>query len=126
MYTCVNIPHTALVAVMTQDGAERASIAGWKMMFTNIGTIFGSAATVPIVARIGGENAVRGWLGTVTLYSVIGMILLFVCVKVCKEVITPKSDQEKMPILKGVVPVSYTHLYKTRLLSDRIQWRCDL
>ena len=103
MYTCVNIPHTAMVAVMSADGAERASIAGWKMMFTNIGSIFGGAATVPIVARFSGTSAAQGWLTTVTLYSIVGVVLLFICVFVCKEVVAPKSDQEKMPILKGVV-----------------------
>jgi sugar (Glycoside-Pentoside-Hexuronide) transporter len=102
MYTCVNIPHTAMVAVMSASGAERASISGWKMMFTNIGTIFGGAATMPIVMRLGGENAAKGWLNTVTLYSIVGIVLVFICVAVCKEVVKPKDDQGKMPILKGV------------------------
>ena len=102
MYTCVNIPHTAMVAVMSTDASERASIAGWKMMFTNIGSIFGGAATVPIVTKFSGAGAASGWLKTVSLYSIIGILLMFICVAVCKEVVAPKDDQEKMPIIKGV------------------------
>lgn len=102
MYTCVNIPHTAMVAVLSTSAAERASISGWKMMFTNIGTIFGGAATIPIVTRLSGAGAAAGWLKTVSIYSIVAIILMFICVAVCKEVVAPKDDQEKMPIIKGV------------------------
>ncbi len=102
-YTCINIPHTTMVAALTQDGAERASIAGWKLAFTNVGMTFGGACTMPIVMRMsgGGADMTGGWLKTVSLFMVISVIFSLICFKVCTEVVEPKDDQDKMPILKG-------------------------
>ncbi len=101
-YTCVNIPYTALNAVMTQDIGERASLASWRMVFTNIATILISAVGIKLVMFFGEGNMSKGWLITLILASVLGLITLYISVGSSKEVIEPPT-QDKMPILKGAV-----------------------
>lgn len=101
-FTCVNIPYTAMNSVMTQSDKERGSLASWRMVFTNVSTLVSVAFCMPLVAALGKGDNVRGWVLTMILASVIGIVLLLVSAFTCKEVVTPPAAaKEQMPILKG-------------------------
>lgn len=103
-FTCVNVPYTAMNSVMSQSDKDRGSLASWRMVFTNVSTLVSVTFCMPLVAFFGGNegNPVRGWLVTIGLAAVAGIVLLYICVFTCKEVVThPVQAQAQMPILKG-------------------------
>lgn len=105
-FTCLNIPYTALTAVMTQDQAERASAAGYRMAFGNIVMIIQGSLLMPLVMRFGGAegNMPGGWVKTVILFSIIGIIAVFISTTVTKEVVKkPKAiEKDKTPIMQNI------------------------
>ena len=60
-YTVIAIPYTSLVARLTSSSRERASIAGFRLIFASLAAVTVSLATQPLVARFGAGNDARGF-----------------------------------------------------------------
>jgi GPH family glycoside/pentoside/hexuronide:cation symporter len=65
----VNIPYTSLAPALTRDIHERSSLAGYKMVFAVVGTLFAAGATKPLVHlfadEIAGFRFVGGFYGVI-------------------------------------------------------------
>mgnify|MGYP000221824230 CR=1 FL=1 len=103
-FTIVNIPYTALTAVMSQDPGERASCASWRMTLSNLAMMVTGSLVMPLIGTLGKGNNVNGWLYTAILLCVVGCITIFICAAVTKErVKAPASVAlQKTPILSNV------------------------
>mgnify|MGYP000934277999 CR=1 FL=1 len=108
-YTIVNIPYSAILPSLTSNYAERTVVNSVRMIFSRIGAIIVSLATLPLVARIGQGNEAKGFQGTVIIFSIIAVFLFLITFFSTKERI-PQSSGEHMKLkesfraLKGNSP----------------------
>ncbi|MEQ8693330.1 MAG: glycoside-pentoside-hexuronide (GPH):cation symporter [Pseudomonadales bacterium] len=76
LFTIVYIPYTALIARLSPDANERASIASVKAFFTSLGALTVSFYGLPLVARFGAGNDSTGFLLTASLFGAISVLTL--------------------------------------------------
>lgn len=105
MHTLVSVPYYALSAELTYDYNERTSLISVRMVFTVVGYLFGSAATMAIAgAFIGmgwGESAAYSAMGAI--FGLIAGATTLVTGAFVKE--NPRALEQKVniPILKGIL-----------------------
>ena len=100
VYTALNIPYSTMMSNMTDDEGERLSFNMFKTIGSNGGGFVATGLTLGLVSAIGRGNQGLGFTGTVVVYAVIGIVLLFICFKNTKERIAPQV--ENMPIGKSL------------------------
>ena len=79
VYTAINIPYGAMATVLTPDPDERMSIRSWQFAMAQTSNIVVGAATLPLVALLGGGDDLKGFQLTVCVYAAIAVALFFVC-----------------------------------------------
>ncbi|MEM7569764.1 MAG: glycoside-pentoside-hexuronide (GPH):cation symporter [Pseudomonadota bacterium] len=84
-FTVVYIPYTALIARLSKDADERASIAGVKSFFVSVGTLTVSFFGLPLVRDFGGGDDLKGFFLTALLFSGLSAITLLLCGTVTRE-----------------------------------------
>ena len=90
-YSVVNIPYSAMPALMTPDSDQRTRLAGVRMAFATAGWIVVGSATLPLVGLFGQGKAQRGHLLTMTLLAVVALLLLWTCFATTREAVRPKA-----------------------------------
>jgi GPH family glycoside/pentoside/hexuronide:cation symporter len=61
IFTGINIPYTALLAVVTPNPGERTTLASIKFVFAFAASILVNAAVLPLCHALGGSDAALGW-----------------------------------------------------------------
>ena len=108
-YTFINIPYSAILPSLTSNYAERTAVNSVRMIFSRIGGITVSLATLPLVNLIGKGNEAKGFQGTMGIFGIIAIILFLITFASTKERI-PQSNGEQMKLkdsfktLKGNTP----------------------
>ncbi len=112
IFTCVNIPYSAMASVTTLNSAERSKLASFRLIGSYAGNLIVSRFTLKLVASFGGGNQVTGFSRTAMLYSVIMIISWVICFAGAKEVVVPKTVEkvkvkmsENFKAMKGNAPV---------------------
>lgn len=109
VYTCVNVPYSAMEAAVTLDARERGSLATYRLFFAYIAAAIISYGTQRFVIWFGGGNTSKGYFCTALMFSIVMVICHMVCVKNTKEVVnSPHEDIpyiESFKALKGNWPV---------------------
>lgn len=104
-YTAINLPYGSLSSMMTRNAKERQSLSIVRMGMSPIGKIISVTFTLPLVTSVFGNNQMA-WVITMSLWVIIGQILLLICFFKCKEnvqiPVKNKKDIEKVPIVKGL------------------------
>ena len=83
-YTLVNVPYGALNSSLTRDTDEITVLTSTRMFMANLGGL-AVAYGVPIVVKLlsGGSystpDAANGWFITMTIYALVGLLLLVFC-----------------------------------------------
>jgi sugar (glycoside-pentoside-hexuronide) transporter len=76
-YAAVNVPYLAMTARITQDGGDRAIVAGLRMLFGTLAAVAVALGTVPLGEWLTGErNPVQAFLAAAALFALIGTIIL--------------------------------------------------
>lgn len=101
-YTCVNIPYTAMTAVMSQDASDRGALGAFRMAGCQLAQITVGAVFLGAVAKFGAGNDAKGYLIATILVAIPSVLIMFICTTVSKEVVPQPKTQEKVPIFKGV------------------------
>lgn len=78
-YTIVYVPFTAYVSKLTKDSNERSNLTGYKVIFTQLGTLSISLFMLKLVEWFGNGNEAMGF-SSVALYSgLIGAFFILFC-----------------------------------------------
>lgn len=93
-YTAINVPYSALLAVIHPDSGERTKATQYRFVFASLGSILVGAATKPLVDWLGGGNEVVGFRLTIILFAVLSVVLFLITFAGTKERITPKVPQK--------------------------------
>lgn len=113
VFTCMNIPYSAMQSVLTLNTDERSSVAGMRLVGAYIGMLLVNNMTLRLVGAFGGGDQARGFMVTAIVYSIIMIPFHLTCFAGTKELVkpTPKEKAEKVPMsesfkaLKGNAPV---------------------
>ena len=104
-YTLVNVPYGALNASLTRDTAEITKLTSVRMFMANVGGL-AVGMGIPIVLKLFDPAETEdmsthdsAWLATMTIYGLIGLVLLFFCFFQCKEkVVMDKAETENVKV----------------------------
>ncbi len=93
-YTCADVPGGALIAVMTQDNNERASLSGMRFVGAMIGTTIVVGATLPLVGVLGNGDQARGFQLTMAIFCILAIILWVLMFAFVKERVSPAIEEK--------------------------------
>ena len=79
---------------MTSDIKARTSISSVRFVTATIATFVVQGLTLPLVSKFGQGDDQRGWFLTITLFAIIGVVLLVITFFSAKERITPPVGQK--------------------------------
>lgn len=98
VYTALNLPYGAMAPLMTRNEQDLAKINLFRMAMSPIGNMIVSAATLPIINRMGGDQA--AWIKVTLIYSVVAIVLLLWCFFGTTERVRTQAAQEaeKLPV----------------------------
>lgn len=98
VYTALNLPYGAMAPLMTRNEEDLAKINVFRMFMSPIGNMIVSAMTLPIINRMGGDQA--AWIKITLIYSVVAMGMLLWCFFGTRERVNTQAAQEAetMPI----------------------------
>lgn len=85
VFTTVYVPYTAMIARLSTNANERASIASVKSMFISVGAITVAFFGLPLVDILGGGEDQRGFFLTATIFAIVGAIAIVLCGSVTRE-----------------------------------------
>lgn len=93
LYTGINIPYTAMLAVLTPNPAERTSIASIKFVFAFAAGMLVSAAVLPLCRVLGAGDAALGWQRCFMLLGGLATVGFLVTFVGTRERIRPSRQQ---------------------------------
>lgn len=102
IYSTINVPYGALMAVMTSNSLERTSLSAFRSIFAFSGGIIVQAFTLKMVNYFGllkanadgSANEQFGFSTAMGIYSVLAVIMFLTTFMLCKERVKPVSDRK--------------------------------
>lgn len=94
VYTAINVPYSALMAVITDHDADRVSLSTFRFVGAFGGGFVVSLLVRPLVAYFGGGDEVLGFQYTMALFGVVSVALFLVTYATTKERVPPKQDDD--------------------------------
>ena len=129
LYTLINVPYGALNSSLTRDTDEITILTSVRMVMANIGGLAVNSGLPILIAFIApavvlkeGEKAATlpkdptSWFITMTIYAVIGMLLLFFCFTQCKEKVA-MNDAETAKVKVSDLWNEFLHNRPLRILA---------
>jgi GPH family glycoside/pentoside/hexuronide:cation symporter len=74
-YTILSIPYTSLNARITSSSSERATLAGFRMLFATLAGLTIASATQPLAASLGGGAGGQGFLFAAMIFAAIATVI---------------------------------------------------
>jgi GPH family glycoside/pentoside/hexuronide:cation symporter len=94
IYTAINVPYSALMAVITPNSMERTELSSFRFVAAFIGAFVVQSTTMKLVEYFGGGNEAAGWRFTIGLFAGLAFLLFFVTFFTTKERVYPPRDQK--------------------------------
>jgi sugar (glycoside-pentoside-hexuronide) transporter len=98
VYTMINIPYSAMPAVLTLDSVERARLSGWRMSGATISGLIIAFFALRIVNWVGKGDDAKGFFVAALLFSILALPCFVWCFFGTKEVV--KAPVRKVPFVK--------------------------
>lgn len=78
LYAAVNVPYLAMSARISPDPADRAFVAGARMLFGTAAVVTVALLTVPIGHWLIGSGAAQSYFGAAILFAAVGTAILII------------------------------------------------
>ena len=92
-YAFVNLPYSALGAVMTDDTYERAGLNTYRFIAGFIGQFVVTGLALTLANYFGGGDKTQGFQYTLLLFAGLSLIFFFITFKATKERVQPPKNQ---------------------------------
>ena len=92
-YASVNLPYSALGAVMTNDSYERAGLNTYRFIAGFAGQFIVTGLALTLAKFFGGGDKAQGFQYTVVLFAVLSLVFFFITFKATKEKVHPPKSQ---------------------------------
>ena len=104
-YTLINVPYGALNASLTRDTDEITKLTSTRMFLANLGGL-AVAYGIPILVKsfspdgkINSPESGSAWFITMTIYAIVGLVLLIFCYTQTKErIVMDEKDTEDVKV----------------------------
>lgn len=91
-FTAINVPYSALLAVIHPRTEEREKATQYRFIFASLGTLTVGAMTKPLVEFLGQGDELTGFRLTIILFAVLSIIFFMITFASTKERIEPKRE----------------------------------
>ena len=95
-YSLVNIPYSAMPALMTDDPRDRTTLAAFRMFLAIFATLLVGAFTLKLVGFFGNGNKQLGYQTTMMVMALLGMVLFWVCAAFTRERVPPVNQHKEV------------------------------
>jgi len=92
-YASVNLPYSALGAVMTNDSYERAGLNTYRFIAGFAGQFIVTGLALTLAKFFGGGDKAQGFQYTVVLFAVLSLVFFFITFRSTKERVHPPKSQ---------------------------------
>jgi len=92
-YASVNLPYSALGAVMTNDTYERAGLNTYRFIAGFAGQFIVTGLALTLAKFFGGGDKAQGFQSTVILFAILSLVFFFITFKATKERVHPPKSQ---------------------------------
>ena len=99
IYTAINVPYSALNALMTQDPYERSVLSIFRNLLATAGTLTINTFTLPLVEYFG--NNASAWTKTFVVFGFVS-IAAFLCTFFGTNEIGEQKVEENVPFVTGI------------------------
>jgi len=99
-YTAINVPYSALLAVISPVAEERTKATQFRFVFASMGTLCVGAFATPLVSLLGGGDELQGFRLTMILFAALSVLFFWVTFATTRERI--RSKQEPASIGKDI------------------------
>ena len=117
-YTAINVPYSALLAVISPVAEERTKATQFRFVFASLGTLSVGAFTTQLVDFLGGGDEVLGFRLTIILFAILSVLIFWITFASTRERITPaphsSSVREDISVL--IRNISWVVLVGTGIL----------
>ncbi len=93
-YAAINLPYSALGAVMTNDTYERAGLNTFRFIAGFTGQFVVTGLALTMAEFFGGGNKAQGFQYTVLMFAILSLVFFFITFKTTKERVQPPKAQE--------------------------------
>jgi len=102
IYSTINVPYGALMAVMTNNSLERTSLSAFRSISAFVGGLIVQGFTLKLVNYFGllkahtdgTANEQFGFSAAMGIYSVLAVVMFLTTFFLCKERVQPVSDEK--------------------------------
>ena len=91
-FTAINVPYSALLAVIHPKTEEREKATQYRFIFASLGTLTVGAMTKPLVEFLGQGDELTGFRLTIILFAILSIIFFVITFASTKERIKPKRE----------------------------------
>ena len=95
-YTAINVPYSALLAVISPVAEERTKATQFRFIFASLGTLSVGALATPLVRWLGDGDELLGFRLTIVLFAVLSILLYWTTFATTRERIQPKPHQSSV------------------------------
>ena len=95
-YTAINVPYSALLAVISPVAAERTKATQFRFVFASLGTLSVGAFATPLVSLLGGGDQVLGFRLTIILFAVLSVLIFWFTFVSTRERIRPEPHNSSV------------------------------
>ena len=93
-YAAINLPYSALGAVMTDDTYERAGLNTYRFIAGFTGQFIVTGLALTLAEYFGGGDKAQGFQYTVFLFAGMSLVFFFITFKTTRERVQPPREQE--------------------------------
>jgi GPH family glycoside/pentoside/hexuronide:cation symporter len=101
-YTMINVPYSALMAVITPNSDERTVISSFRFVAAFVGQFIVQYAILKLVSVFADGNEAKGWQLAMAVLSALAVILYLITFSTTKERVKPIKE-EKTPFRQDLV-----------------------
>ena len=95
-YTAINVPYSALLAVISPVAEERTKATQFRFIFASLGTLSVGAFATPLVRWLGDGDELLGFRLTIVLFAVLSILLYWTTFATTRERIQPKPHRSSV------------------------------
>ena len=99
LYTFINVPYGALNSSLTRDTNEITILTSVRMFMANCGGLAVGSGLPLLISYFTNEEAdglpkdPGAWFTTMTIYAIVGLVLLLFCFSQCKEKVVMNAEE---------------------------------
>ena len=95
-YTAINVPYSALLAVISPSAEERTKATQFRFVFASLGTLTVGALATPLVGWFGGDDELLGFRLTIVLFAILSVLLYWLTFVSTRERIKPQPHNSSV------------------------------